>query len=62
MDFIEKPSTFRDESVQSAVPHNFKNYEIPIICYKYNKPLRSAIFIFNKVVSDLDIKTCTPDS
>ena len=29
---------------------------------KYNKPIRSAISSFNKVVSDLDIETCTPDS
>ena len=50
MEFIDIPSTFRDKSVQSAVP----NY------YKYNKPIRSAIFKFNKVVSDIDIETCTP--
>ena len=40
----------------------FKNYEVPIICYKYNKPIRGAIFNFNKLVSDLDIETCNPDS
>ena len=40
----------------------FKNCEVPIICYKYNKPIRGAIFNFNKLVSDLDIETCTPDS
>ena len=52
MDFIDLPSVFRDKSVQSF---------IPIICYKYSKPIRSAIFNFNKHVSDLDIETCTPD-
>ena len=62
MDFIDLPSTFRDKVVQSAVPHYFKNCEVPIIYYKYNKPIRSAIFNFNKVVSDLDIETCTTDS
>ena len=62
MDFIDLPSTFRDKSLQSAVPNYFKNCEVPIICYKYNKPIRSAIFNFNKVVLDLDIETCTPDS
>ena len=62
MEFIDLPSTFRDKSVQSAVPNYFKNCEVPIICYKYNKPIRSAIFNFNKVVSDFDIETCTPDS
>ena len=61
MEFIDLPCTFRGKSVQSAVPNYFKNFEVPIICYKYNKPIRSAI-IFNKVVSDLDIETCTPDS
>ena len=62
MNLIDLPSTFRDKSVQSAVLNNFKNCEVPIICYKYNKPIRSAIFNFNKDASDLDIETCTPDS
>ena len=44
------------------VPNYFKNCEVPIICYKYNEPIRSSIFNFNKVVSDLDIETCTTDS
>ena len=61
-DFIDLPSTFRDKSVQSAVPNYFKNCKVPIICYKYNKPIRSAISNFNKVVSDLDTETCTADS
>ena len=60
--FIDLPSIFRDKSVQSSVPNYFKNCEVPIICYKYNKPIRGAIFNFNKLVSDLDIETCTPDS
>ena len=29
--------------------------EPPIICYKYNKPIRNTVFNFNKLVSDLDI-------
>ena len=62
MDFIDLPSIFRDNSVQSSIPNYFKNCEVPIICYKYNKPIRGAIFNFNKLVSDLDIETCTPDS
>ena len=36
MDFIDLPSTFRDKSVQSAVPNYFKNCEVTIIRYKYN--------------------------
>ena len=62
MGFIDLPSIFRDKSVQSSIPNYFKNCEVPIICYKYNKPIRGAIFNFNKLVSDLDIETCTPDS
>ena len=46
----------------TSIPNYFKNYEVPIICYKYNKPIRGAIFNFNKLVSDLDIETCNPDS
>ena len=62
IDFIDPPSAFRDKSVQSAVPNYFKSCDVPIICYKYNKPIRSAIFNFNNVVLDLHIVTCTPDS
>ena len=62
MDFIDLPSIFRDKSVQSSIPNYFKNCEVPIICYKYTKPIRGAIFNFNKLVYDLDIETCTPDS
>ena len=47
MDYIDLPSIFRDKSVQSSIPNYFKNCEVPIICYKYNKPIRGAIFNFN---------------
>ena len=49
MDFIDLPSIFRDKSVQSPIPNYLKNCEVPIICYKYNKPIRGAIFNFNKL-------------
>ena len=62
MDFIDIPSIFRDKSVQSSIPNYFKKCEEAIICNKFNKPIRGAIFNFNKLVSDLDIETCTPDS
>ena len=39
-----------------------QNSEPPIICYKYNKPIRNTIFNFNKLVSDLDIHANTPKS
>ena len=62
MDFIDLPSIFRDKSVQSSIPNYFKIYELPDICYKYNKPISGPISNFNKLVSDLDIETCNPDS
>ena len=60
MDFIDLPSTFQDKSVTSSILDYFQNYEPPIICYKYNKPIRHTIFNFNKLVSDLDIHANTP--
>ena len=39
MDFIDLPSTFRDKLVQSAVPNYLKHCEVPIICYKFDKPV-----------------------
>ena len=43
----------------SSIPNYFNNSETPIICYKYNKPIRSTIFNFNKIVNDLDIDSNT---
>ena len=43
----------------SAIPAYFKATEAPIICYQYNKSIRSTIFNFNKLVSDLDIDAKT---
>ena len=62
MNYIDLPSIFRDKSVQSFIPYYFRNCEVSIICYKYNKPIRSAIFNFKKLVSGLVIETCTPVS
>ena len=45
MDFIDLPNIFRDKSVQSSIPNYFKNCEIPIICYKYNKPIGALYLI-----------------
>ena len=41
----------------SSIPSYFNNSETPIICYKYNKPIRSTIFNLNKIVSDIDSNT-----
>ena len=62
IEFIDLPSIFRDSNVISAIPSYFENTESPIICYKYNKPIRNTILNFNKLVSDLDIETSSPDS
>ena len=62
IDFIDLHSIFQDKSVTSSIPDYFQNSEPPIICYKYNKPIRNIIFNIEKLVSDLDIDVNTPDS
>ena len=62
IEFIDLHSIFKDNSVISSIPNYFNNSETPIICYKYNKPIRSTIFNFNKIVNDLDIDSNTPTS
>ena len=62
IDFIDIQSIFKDKNVLDAIPKYFKNIEPPIICYKYNKPVRSMIFNYNKIVADLHIDDNTPDS
>ena len=53
MEFVDIHSIFRDNSVISSIPNYFNNSETPIICYKYNKPIRSTIFNFIKIVTDM---------
>ena len=55
IDFINLPSIFRDNTVESSISDYFENKEPPIICFKYNKPIRSTIFNFDKLVANLDI-------
>ena len=62
IEFIDLHSIFKDNSVISSIPNYFNNSETPIICYKYNKPIGSTIFNFNKIVNDLDIDSNTPAS
>ena len=45
--FIDLPSIFQDKYVRSSIPDYFQNSELPIMCYKYNKPSRNKIFNFN---------------
>ena len=44
IEFMNLPSIFKDKSVTSSIPTYFENKEPPIICYKYNKPIRSTVF------------------
>ena len=53
IDFIDLPSVFQDKLVTSSLTDYFQNSEPPVICYKYNKPIRNIVFNFNKLVSDL---------
>ena len=32
----------------SSIPNYFNNSETPIICYKYNKPIRFTLFNFKR--------------
>ena len=59
---VNYPDPDPDRSVTSSIPTYFQNSEPPIIYYKYNKPIRNAVFNFNKLVSDLDIHANTPES
>ena len=45
IEFIDLPSIFKDRSVTSSIPTYFQNSEPPIICYKYNKPIRNLFLI-----------------
>ena len=62
INFIDQPRKFRIYTVASSIPNDFEYKEMPIICYKYTKPIRSTIFQFNKLVAEYDIDTKTPDS
>ena len=60
IEFINLPSIFKDKSVISSIPTYFENKESPIICYKYNKPIRSTVFNYNKFVTELNIENSIP--
>ena len=44
-----------------SIPNYFNNSETPIIGYKYTS-IRSTLFNFNKIVTDINIDYNTPDS
>ena len=62
MEFIELHSIVKDNSVISSILNYFNNSETPIICYKDNKPIRSTIFNFNKILTEINIDSNTSDS
>ena len=62
IEFINLPSIFKDKAVISSIPTYVENKESPIICYKYNKPIRSTVFNYNKLETEIDIKNSIPDS
>ena len=53
IDFLDQPSIFRNNTVESSIPNYFENKESLFLCYKYNKPIRSIIFNFNKLIMTL---------
>ena len=61
MEFIDLHSISKNNLVISSIPNYFNYSETPIICYKNNKPIRSTIFNFNKIVTDIDIDSNTPE-
>ena len=60
IDFIDLASILKDRRVIDKIPKYFKNSETPMICYKYKRSTRGLLFNYNKIVSDLNIKTSTP--
>ena len=62
IDLINLPSIFKDRNVSKHIPKYFNNSESPMICYKYNKPVRNILFNYNQLVSDFEVESNTPSS
>ena len=62
LEFIDLHSIFTDNLVIASIPNDFNNTETSIIFYKYNKPIGCTIFNLNKLVTDVNIDSNTPDS
>ena len=62
IEFINLPSIFKDKFVISSIPTYFENKKSAMICYKYDKPIRSTVFNYNKLVTELDIENSIPGS
>ena len=59
MEFIYLYNISKDNLVISSFSNYFNNSETPIICYKYNKPIRSTILNFNKIATDINTDSNT---
>ena len=64
IDFIDLPSIFRDNTVESPIPDYFENKEPPLVLFVINiiNLLEVQYSISKKLVANLDIDTKTPDS
>jgi hypothetical protein len=62
MDFINLSSIFNDKNIKKSIPSYFNNSESPIISYHYNKPVRSFIFNYNQLVSEITLDSYVPTS
>ena len=62
IEFIDLQIISHDNLVISSIPHYSNNSETPINFYKYNTPIRSTLFNFNTIVTDINIDSNTPDS
>ena len=47
IEFIKLPSIFKDTTAISPISTYFENKQLPIICYKYNKPIHSTVLNYN---------------
>ena len=61
-DLLNISNIFKDHRVQSKIPQYFDNLEPPMICYKYQKPVRKFIFNYNQVTSDPKVNETIPES
>ena len=61
MGFIDLHSIFKDNLVISSIPNYLNNSETLIICYEYNKQIRSTAFNFNKIVTNINNDSNTPE-
>lgn len=55
IDLLNISNIFRDSRVISKIPQYFDKLDPPIICYQYKKPIRNAIFNYNKITADPNI-------